>query len=162
MKQNVNNRLWKELNPKLIFCGLECKDAIQVLEKLGSTIYQEGMVTEQYTEGLIKREKDFPTGLDIKGIGVAMPHTGADLVKEDGFAVAVLKKPVKFRQMGTDDRQIDVQLVFIPVIREICQYMEKLQDILKIIRDRKILEKLLAASDKEEIIRIIREKEEEE
>lgn len=152
--------IWKELEESLIFVNLEAANYRQVLERLGNAMIREGYAGESYAAALLKREKDFPTGLDIHGIGVAIPHTDACHVIKEGIAAASLKTPVLFYQMGEDGIQIPVSLVFLLAVKEPETHLKRLQGILDIIQDKDILERLLKAGSSEEIIQIIRSKEE--
>ena len=61
--------IWKELNDNLVFHNLKASDNIEVLQLMGDAMIQEGYGEEGFTEAVLKREKDYPTGLDVDGIG---------------------------------------------------------------------------------------------
>ena len=88
--------IWKELNDNLVFHNLKASDNIEVLQLMGDAMIQEGYGEEGFTEAILKREKDYPTGLDVNGIGVAIPHTDAEHVKKEGISIAVLNPPIEF------------------------------------------------------------------
>lgn len=152
--------IWEEMKESLIFLNLEDAYSGEVLKTVGTALIREGYAKSTYVNGLIEREKKFPTGLNIGGIGIAIPHTEACYVEKDGMALAVLKTPVKFFQMGTDDENIDVRLVFMLAIKDPDKHLKRLQRILDLIQDSSVLEQLLDAKDEKTIIRIIRKKEE--
>ena len=151
--------LWEDLKETLIFVNLEAADHTEVLDILGNALIREGYAGTSYVEALLKREKEFPTGLDIQGIGVAIPHTDACYVKKEGIAVASLIKPISFFQMGEDSIQVPVSLVFMLAIQKSDTHLKRLQGILNIIQDTKILKQLLNATEGKEIIQIIKESE---
>ena len=152
--------IWEEMKESLIFLNLEADDSGEVLKKLGTALICEGYAKETYVNGLIEREENFPTGLDIGGIGIAIPHTEARHVKKEGMALAALKRPVVFGQMGNDCAHIDVRLVFMLAVKDPGRHLKRLQRILDLIQDSSVLEQLLKARDEKEIIQIIRKKEE--
>ena len=88
--------IWEELKPQLIFTDLEAKTYEDVMDQVGEAFIQEGYCKETYKEALKEREAEYPTGLDIDGIGVAIPHTDVSHVNRQGTAIAVLKNPVTF------------------------------------------------------------------
>ena len=151
--------IWEELNTSLIIPSLEVENFKDVMTKLGGVLIEEGYAKESYVDALIAREKEFPTGLDIDGIGVAIPHTDVSHVNKAATAIAVLDKPVSFIQMGTDDEPVEVQLVFMLAVVDPKAHLDKLQRILAIIQDSEVLTKLLKVKDTDEIINIIKEKE---
>ena len=82
------------------------------MEQLGETLIKEGYAKESYIQALITREQEFPTGLDVDGVGVAIPHTDVSHVIKPGIAIAVLEKPIDFIQMGSDDDHVQVEIIF--------------------------------------------------
>ena len=108
---------------------------------------------------MLTRVKVFPTGLDIDGLGVAIPHTDVSHVNKAGIAIGVLKKPVTFIQMGSDDEEIGVKLVFMLAVTDPNAHIDELQRIIEIIQDKDVLEKLFTVTDKDTIIEVIKEKE---
>ena len=131
--------IWKELNDNLVFHNLKASDNIEVLQLMGDAMIQEGYGEEGFTEAVLKREKDYPTGLDVNGIGVAIPHTDAEHVKKEGLSIAVLNPPIEFDAMGEEDCRIPVKIVLM--------FTEE------------ILQGLLDAKNKKEIRTVIQKKE---
>ena len=60
--------IWKELNDNLVFYNLKASDNIEVLQLMGDAMIHEGYGEEGVTEAILKREKDYPTGLDVTGL----------------------------------------------------------------------------------------------
>lgn len=152
--------VWEELGEKRIFLNLKAEKKERVLQILGNAMIEEGYAEAGYIEALIEREQEFPTGLDIKGVGIAIPHTDADYVKKAGIVLAVLEKPVSFYRMGREEELIEVQLVFMLAIENPEAHLGYLQQILAVIRDTDVLKKLTEAKEKSEVIEIIKQKEE--
>ena len=151
--------IWEELNPALILTNVKANDSSDVMKTVGGAVIKEGYAKESYIEALIHREQEFPTGLDVDGFGVAIPHTDVSHVIKPGIAIAVLDKPVTFVQMGTDDETVEVQLVFMLSVVDPNAHIDQLQRILEIIQDTAVLEQLLKVKNTEQIIEIIKEKE---
>ena len=152
--------VWEELGEKRIFLNLRAEKKERVLQILGKAMIEEGYAEDGYVEALIEREQEFPTGVDIRGVGIAIPHTDADYVKKAGIALAVLEEPVKFYRMGREDELVEVQLVFMLAIKNPEAHLSYLQQILGVIRDTAVLKKLTEAKEKSEVIEIIKAKEE--
>lgn len=151
--------IWEELKESLIFTNLEAKTYEDVMRAVGRQVIAEGFAKESYVDALINREKDFPTGLDIDGFGVAIPHTDVSHVNKAATAIAILKNPVTFVQMGTDDDYVDAKVVFVLAVDDPQGHLEQLQRIISIIQDKNVLEKLTQANEASEIIDVIKEKE---
>ena len=151
--------IWEELKESLIFTNLEAKTYEDVMRAVGQKVTAEGFAKESYVDALINREKDFPTGLDIDGFGVAIPHTDVSHVNKAATAIAILKNPVTFVQMGTDDDYVDAKVVFVLAVDDPKGHLEQLQRIISIIQDKDALEKLTQVNEASEIINVINEKE---
>lgn len=151
--------IWEELAPSLIFTDVEAASYEDVMTTLGGALIQEGYAKESYVEGLIEREKEFPTGLDIDGFGVAIPHTNVSHVNKQGIAIGVLKEPVTFTQMGTDDEEVSVKLVFMLAVVDPASHIDQLQKIIAMIQDKEVLQNITNAENAEHIIEIVKEKE---
>ncbi len=152
--------VWEELGEKRIFLNLKAEKKERVLQILGEAMIEEGYAEAGYVEALIEREQEFPTGVDIRGVGIAIPHTDADYVKKAGMALAVLENPVSFYRMGREEELVEVQLVFMLAIENPEAHLSYLKQILAVIRDTDVLKKLTEAKDKSEVIEIIKQKEE--
>ena len=151
--------IWEELDKSVIVPDLEAETWEDVMKNLGQKLIDAGYSKESYVDALIAREKDFPTGLDIGGLGVAIPHTDVSHVNKAGIAIGVLKEPVTFIQMGTDDEEVGVKLIFMLAVTDPNAHIDELQRIIEIIQDKGVLEKLFTVTDKETIIEVIKEKE---
>ena len=151
--------IWEELDKSVIVPDLEAETWEDVMKSLGQKLIDEGYTKESYIDALLTREKDFPTGLDIDGLGVAIPHTDVSHVNKAGIAIGVLKKPVTFIQMGSDDEEIGVKLVFMLAVTDPNAHIDELRRIIEIIQDKDVLEKLFTVTDKDTIIEVIKEKE---
>ena len=69
--------IWEDLDKKLIHLQAEAGHANDIFDQLGTCFINEGYSRSDYVEALKQREAQFPTGLDINGFGVAIPHTDA-------------------------------------------------------------------------------------
>ena len=151
--------IWEELKDTLITVDLEAESYEEVMEQLGGILIREGYCKESYVNALITREKEFPTGLDVDGVGVAIPHTDVSHVNKAGIAIGVLKKPVTFVQMGSDDENVEVGLVFMLAVVNPNEHIDQLQRIIAVIQDKEVLSKIQKVKDTKQIIELIKEKE---
>lgn len=151
--------IWNELDNRLVALGVEAKTSDDVMDVMGSKFVQLGYCKDSYIQALKDREVEFSTGIDIDGVGVAMPHTDVSHVHKSGIGIATLREPVTFIHMATDDVPVPVRLVFMLAVDDPNRHLSEIQDILAIIQDKPTLEKLLTAKKENEVIEIIKEKE---
>ena len=155
--------IWELMSPTFIFPGLAAKNYEDVMAQVGGALTREGYTKDSYVDALIEREKEYPTGLDVDGFGVAIPHTPVEHVNKTAIAVAVLKDPVEFTAMGTDDEFVQVKIVMMLAIAgkpgEHGAHIDELQRIMAILQDTSLLEKIRDAKDADEVIELVKEKE---
>ena len=151
--------VWEELKTSLILTDLEAGSSREVFEQLGGLLTEEGYTKDSYVQALIDREKDYPTGLNIGDVGVAIPHTNISHVNKAATAIATLKTPVDWIEMGTEDEPVRARLVFMLAVDDPEAHLAQLQAIVGIIQDQDVLNRIIEQKDPEQIIEIIKEKE---
>ena len=93
------------------------------------------------------------------GVGIAIPHIDKSHVYKGAVAIGILKKPVKFYQMGTTDEVVMARLVFMLAVDDPEEHLVFLQRILQVLQDSNTLKQLTECTKKQDVIRIIKEKE---
>lgn len=151
--------VWEELQKNLIFTDVQAESTDDVFDQLGGALTKAGYGKDGYVQGLKDREKEYPTGLNIDGLGVAIPHTPVDFVNKSATCIGILRKPVEFVEMGTDDDKVQVKIVFMLCVSDPNAHLEQLQRIIAIIQDKAVMQKLTEVKDPETIISIIKAKE---
>lgn len=115
-----------------------------------------GFVKKGFLTELNRREKNYPTGIETKTQGVAMPHVESQYVLTNALFIAVFKEPIKFRRMDDSGKELDVKLVFMLLVEDTSIHMEAIQQLAKLFIDEDILNKLLECEDKDEVLDLIR------
>lgn len=110
---------------------------------LADELMENDCVNQDFLANIIKREEVFPTGLEINGIGVAIPHTDSEYVKESQVGFLSLKKPLSFTEMGTNDKVIEVSLLFMLALKEPHEQLEMLQRLIEMFQQEGVLESLM-------------------
>ena len=118
--------VWEHLNKELILPQIDAKDSADIFEQAGGKLVSLGYCKDSYVEALKLREKDFPTGVDMGGVGVAIPHTDVSHVLKKGIVIATTKKPVTFVQMGTDDEMRTGNNISFAFAQFFCQIREQI------------------------------------
>ncbi|RLG07173.1 MAG: hypothetical protein DRN68_05790 [Thaumarchaeota archaeon] len=137
---------------KVYYTFIDCDDSIETLKRVSEYLYDKGLVKETYVESLLKREKEFPTGLQSeKGVGVAIPHADIEHVLEEAFVAIFPTKTLHFHKMDEPDKEIPVDLVLLLVVKSTQGYMKFLSDLASTINDEKFAE-LVESRKTEEII----------
>ena len=153
--------IWENLKDTLVQTDLMAENEQEIFEQLGGVLVSEGCCKESYVSALSEREKVYPTGILAGDIGVAIPHTDPCYVETTGIAIGVLKEPVSFFQMGTNPKEnVKVPVKFVMMLAIAGkQHLEVLQRAILLIQDAEVLKMLVNAGYPEEIIQIIKNKE---
>ncbi|MFD3126699.1 PTS sugar transporter subunit IIA, partial [Streptococcus agalactiae] len=59
----------------LISLNHRYRDQTNLLEVLSQYLLQKGYVKTEFSKAILQREKDYPTGLQLENMAVAIPHT---------------------------------------------------------------------------------------
>lgn len=152
--------IWKELDESLIFTKVKAQNWEEILKIAGNAMQNKGYARESYVQELINREIKYPTGIDMGETGIAIPHTDISEVKKEGMAIITLEDPVAFGQMGTEKGQVMVEIVLVLAIKGSGNQVEHLKQIMSLIQDKEVRDKLKNAKNSHSIVDIIRQKEE--
>ncbi|WP_158176459.1 PTS sugar transporter subunit IIA [Heyndrickxia camelliae] len=126
-------------NKKITFFNLEVSTREEVLKKMADKLYEAQLVEPTFYKGILDREEVFPTGLSVVPYGIAIPHTDADKVKVPQIAFASLKTPVKFKQMGNQDSDVEVSLVFMLALKKAEDQINMLQKLMDVFQNETML-----------------------
>lgn len=102
-----------ETDQNLILLGLDAADSEDVIRRLCGLLEAQGYTGPHYCDDVLKREAEYPTGLPSEGVAAAIPHAFSADVRRTGTALAVLAKPVAFRDISDYDATLQVRLVFV-------------------------------------------------
>lgn len=132
----------------LIAFGIEAKDAEDAIRQTGRLLYQSGFVKDTYIDAVISREKEYPTGLQLRTLAVAMPHTAGVHVKTPAVCVARLKSPVVFGHMGDPDTKVQAEILFMMAIKDPDAQLETLQKVMRVFTDDAAVAQFAAANNR--------------
>lgn len=95
----------------------------------GKHLMECGNVDQDFVEGCIEREKEYPTGLP-SDIPVAIPHCRCGSVKENSICFLRLDKPVQFKRMDDDEEYVETRLIFNLAIKAADDHLAFLQKLM--------------------------------
>lgn len=140
-----------------IAVDLEAADALSAIRAVNDMLVRSGRTLPAFGEDACAREATFPTGLPTRPVAVAIPHADPPNVLASAVAVATLKTPVQFAQMGTDgSTKVDVHAVFLLAIKEQAKQVEMIQQLMKVIQNQQLLDSITRAASPQETLDLIR------
>lgn len=144
---NLSNYFKKDL----IFSNMEADAKEEYFQTVANKALDLEMVTDEFKENVIKRESTFPTGIQLKTYGIAIPHTDAQYVKDEFIAVTTFKEPVEFSSMEDMNAKVDVKIAFMLGLNQPHAQLEVLQELMGLFQNEEMLEELLEAKSSEEL-----------
>lgn len=142
----------------VVLANLSANSKEDVFKALYGELYKRGKVKASFYKGLVNREAEFPTGLELNKYNVAIPHTDAEHVIDSCISVVTLKNPVTFQCMEDQNKSLAVRIVFMLAIGEAHSHIKMLQSLIMLIQNDEFLKKVLAAKDTDEIFKQVIEK----
>ena len=142
---------------ELVFLDIESSNANELFKIIAGDLKNKGFVNEKYYDGLINREKDFPTGLQLEDYGVSIPHTDPETVTKDFIAVVRPSFPIMFSLMEDNDKNIPVDLCFFIGLKDGKRSPLVLVELISLIQNHKLILSMLNENNREKIIEKIQE-----
>ena len=130
------------ISEKSIFTDLEVSNKEEALRILSDSLLEQGFIYDDFYESLMKREENFPTGLESFDAGIAIPHTDPKHVKQDSIAVAVLDKPITFQNMVDKNSSIKVKIIFLLGLSQSTKHLNILKQIIDLIKEKGALDNI--------------------
>lgn len=143
------------LHEELVLLNYEAENREDLLYKLASVLNDKGYVKESYIQGVLEREKIFPTGLNTEGVKVALPHTDAKHVNKPAILIAKLKKPVIFKEMGIGENDVEAKLIFMMAVKNPDEQVKTLSKLMGILCQKELLTRLYDSVSESEVVDIL-------
>lgn len=141
---------------EIAFFNQSCNSREDVLKKLADQFLAKGLVKDTFYQAVIDREKVYPTGLSINGVGVAIPHTDGIHVITPQIGFITLKEPVIFKDMVDDQHEIEVSTIFMLGLLKSEQQIEMLQKLVDLFQDEEMLKSVTACRNINEFKNIMK------
>lgn len=142
---------------KLALFHKNAKSKEEVLKILADEFIKSGVSKESFYEGLVSRENDFPTGLTLNKMCVAIPHTDAEYVNTAQVGFISLNEPVEFVEMGTEGKVIPVKMVFMLALTENHQHVDMLMKLMDVFQNDELMERFYKVDDYDSYFELVKE-----
>ena len=142
------------LFPEDILLNIDAESCQEVLHLVSTHLFGEGKVKQSYEEHLIDREREYPTGLALGDINVAIPHTDYQYANTTQLLVATLKKPVEWHNMEDSDESIPVSVVVLSVFDKPEHQLEARQKIMGVLQNQELVAQIADADSAQQVIEL--------
>lgn len=115
----------------------------KVIEAAGKPMLKNNLITKSFITACIKRETDFPTGLQVNSeLGIAIPHGNPDLVKSSSISFVRLIQPVTFGRMDDKSQKVECSFIFNLALTKGSQHLTMLRTLMKLFQDKIFIENI--------------------
>lgn len=142
------------LFPEDILLNIDAESCQEVLHLVSTHLFGEGKVKQSYEEHLVSREREYPTGLALGSINVAIPHTDYQYANTTQLLVATLKKPVEWHNMEDSEESIPVSVVVLSVFDKPEHQLEALQKIMGVLQNQELVAQIADADSAQQVIEL--------
>lgn len=139
----------------LVELNLKAKDRAEAIKFLSDKLLAKEIVKPSFYKAVMKREKEFPTGLQGKYTNFALSHADIEHVNEAAMAVAVLDEPIEYPRMDDPNKLIDIEILIVFTVVEPSKQVTVLQDFLNLMQDQELVNQLLDAESKSEVVNLL-------
>jgi len=139
------------IDEKLILVKEQVNSREEIINKLGNLLFDNGFVKDSYTQAVLDRERTYPTGLQARVAGVAVPHTDTEHVIKPAIAIATLKEPLIFHMMGSPESEVNVEIVIMLAVHDAKLVIPVLRKVIFILENDQALTNIKIATTKTEI-----------
>lgn len=122
----------------------------EALKLLSDQFMSKDLVTSDFYQAIVEREKVTPTGIQLLNVGVAIPHTDSDKVIKPQLGFMSLKNPVEFDDMVMPDQTVKVSLIFMLALKGSGSQVKMLQNLVEVFQDEELISKLIDCDTKED------------
>lgn len=140
-----------------ILLGEHYQDKQEVFDAVYQQVLEKGWVTKDFSEKILERERNFPTGIDQGDFGIAIPHTDPEWVKQEFIALIIPDKPVLFQRMDDMNQDIQADFIFILGLNQPHEQLVMLQNLMQLIQNTELLKKLYQQTNNNDILRFLKE-----
>lgn len=149
----VGTELFSE---NLVFIEQELSDRAELFKWFNNRMIDQGFVNDSYYESILRREQQFPTGIQTSTVGVAIPHADPENLKKPFIAVVRPKHGIEFEPMGIAEGKIQAELIFMLGVLKNGDQVIALQKLMNLLTNDDAVKKLLQVESCEEVMEIIR------
>ncbi|MCR1899101.1 PTS sugar transporter subunit IIA [Irregularibacter muris] len=140
----------------LVFYNEPLVNQNQILDFMADKLEKKNYVTKGFREAVKKREEEFPTGLKLKGMNIAIVHTEAIFSKTEKLVVIKPEQSVTFKNIE-DLKPLEVNLVFGLILKDSQKHLEVLQRIGQLLQDNEIIQDIQEVNSQRELVSLMQQ-----
>ncbi len=149
----INKKLFSK---EVILLHQNVKDKEEALTILATELERKNVVNTNFLPAILKREQEYPTGLALQeNLGVAIPHTDPDKIKQEQLGFISLQHPIEFKQMGDANSKVKVSMIFVLCLKSPDKQLNMLKSFMNMFTDAETMKQINAVETKEQFLKAI-------
>lgn len=144
------------IESKLVYHNVAFENKNELLSTISKQLYSLGYVTKDYEKNMIQRENQYPTGLKLGQMNIAICHTDPVYVKKDAIFLVKLQHPVMFQNAETL-QELAVEFVVGLAFSDGQKHMNILSKLTSLLQDDQALYQIKQSQTKEELILLFKQ-----
>ena len=142
------------IDEELIFYNVSLENQDQLFDWMANELEKKDYVTKDFRDAIKKREQEFPTGLQLNGLNVSIPHADAKYAKNRKLVIIKPENSITFKNM-LDFEPIEVDIVFGLIVDDHKQHLEILQKVSQLLRKQEVIQEIKAVHSKSELLSLM-------
>ncbi|RLM20101.1 PTS glucose transporter subunit IIA [Brenneria alni] len=118
-----------------IFKFTEAVTRTALLTRLAESLLADERVKSSFTEGVLSREKVYPTGIFMETHSIAIPHTEFEHVNRTGFAIAINQAGIEFHRTDEPEEVVIPEIIVMMAIDKTCEKVAIIQSLFALLAD---------------------------
>lgn len=139
----------------LILLGVEGDTRDEVLTNIANLLVEKGIAKESFPAALLAREREYPTGLNLGEINLAIPHAHPEHINEITVTIAVPKHPVVFQDMGDPESDVTVSVVVCLTLAKADDNIKMLPALMEFFAQEEHLRAILSSTDPAQVLALL-------
>lgn len=107
-----------EVLSDLVRMDVSAKGRDEALRYMTGLMEEHGFIDPLYSDKVIEREVNFPTGLKFESISISIPHGDSQYVKTSSIAVGRCREKMPFYSMEDPNTIIEVDFIVLLAMKE--------------------------------------------
>ena len=134
------------------FLEVDVKNVEELFQMFSKELLEKDAVTDGFLDAITRRERQFPTGIQLDGMAIALPHIDAEYVKTNALVVRKLKNPIFFQRMDKFDEVLPVQIVFLLLINDVKTHTKTIANLTRIWTNKELMNAIMEVESHQDFI----------
>lgn len=139
----------------LVFFNKNFKNRDELFDFMADVLEKEDYVTKGFREAIKERENNYPTGLQLDGLNIAIVHTEAIYSKTDTVFLLKLGEPVIFNNIETL-QPLEVDFVIGLILKDSQKHLQVLQEVSQLLQNKEAIASIKRTESCEELTSLMK------